>query len=265
VDLALRPELVDGYKSLSQQARILTEDWAERSMFCPNCSSSTLERHVASRAVTDFACTSCEQEYQLKGTTKKIGRTVTNSDYQKKIEAIRNGTAPNYVFVTYDRTAWQITSGFIVPGHFLTENAVKARKALLPPHPRAGWIGSTILLHLLPPDGRIKFVHASQALPLDVVRTEWAKFKFLKEKPADSRGWIADVLSLIRALPSPRFHLRDLYTSEARLSKLHPKNNNIQPKIRQQVEVLRDQKVLRSLGAGVYELVVPEPQAQHST
>ena len=38
----------------------------------------------------------------------------------------------------------------------------------------------------------------------------------------------------------PDFTLTDLYAFEARLSALHPANRHVRPKIRQQLQVLRD-------------------------
>jgi type II restriction enzyme len=45
-----------------------------------------------------------------------------------------------------------------------------------------------------------------------------------------------------------------LYAFEARLKALHPKNQNVRPKIRQQLQVLRDLGLLRFGAKGNYYL-----------
>ena len=37
MDLNFKTQLADQYISTSQKARILTEDWVLREIFCPNC------------------------------------------------------------------------------------------------------------------------------------------------------------------------------------------------------------------------------------
>ncbi len=67
------------------------------------------------------------------------------------------------------------------------------------------------------------------------------------------RGWTLDVLNGIRFLHKKEFSLADAYTLERELQKLHPANRNVQPKIRQQLQELRDMGILRFLDQGHYE------------
>jgi type II restriction enzyme len=50
------------------------------------------------------------------------------------------------------------------------------------------------------------------------------------------------------------FTLADVYAQAPRLEKLYPENRNVRPKIRQQLQVLRDQGYLEFLGDGRYRL-----------
>jgi type II restriction enzyme len=52
------------------------------------------------------------------------------------------------------------------------------------------------------------------------------------------------------------FTLDDVYAFEARLAAIYPGNNNIRPKIRQQLQVLRDQGYLAFVGRGRYRVRV---------
>ena len=52
------------------------------------------------------------------------------------------------------------------------------------------------------------------------------------------------------------FSLQDFYKAfEGRLAAIHPENRNVQPKIRQQLQVLRDHGVLQFLGRGRYRVL----------
>ena len=39
MDISLKPEIAEDYKSLSQKARVITEKWFEDNMYCPACST----------------------------------------------------------------------------------------------------------------------------------------------------------------------------------------------------------------------------------
>jgi type II restriction enzyme len=68
------------------------------------------------------------------------------------------------------------------------------------------------------------------------------------------RGWTLDVLNVVRSLNKKEFSLADVYAHADELAKLHPKNAHIHDKIRQQLQVLRDLKLLEFLGSGSYRL-----------
>ena len=76
---------------------------------------------------------------------------------------------------------------------------------------------------------------------------------FLREQSVHSRGWLADVLACVRRLDET-FTLSDVYASESQLTELHPKNKHIRPKIRQQLQVLRDHCIVEFLGRGTYSV-----------
>lgn len=56
MDTCLDMSLAAAYTSHSQRARVVTEDWVERNMYCPRCGSGHLEHLKANRPVADFAC-----------------------------------------------------------------------------------------------------------------------------------------------------------------------------------------------------------------
>jgi len=62
------------------------------------------------------------------------------------------------------------------------------------------------------------------------------------------------MLNAIHSLKKKQFSVLDAYSLEPELSKLHPANQHVRPKIRQQLQVLRDLGLLEFLGDGHYRL-----------
>lgn len=253
MNLQLRPELAAEYKSSSQRARVITEAWVQENLYCPACPSEYLERAAPGKPVIDFLCFSCDEKFQLKSHTRPFGKVVANSAYKQKIEALRSGTIPNYLFLWYDLNLFKVQGLFTVPKHFMSESIIEKRPPLGENARRKGWEGSNILLGNLPLDARISLVEDGLEVPKDKVRDIWARFKFLGDQSVESRGWLADVLACVRQLDET-FTLSDVYAFENKLTKLHPNNKHIQDKIRQQLQVLRDKQIIEFLGQGKYRI-----------
>lgn len=62
------------------------------------------------------------------------------------------------------------------------------------------------------------------------------------------------MLRVVRSLGKTEFFLSDMYNHAEELAKLHPDNNHVRDKIRQQLQVLRDLDHLEFLGPGHYRL-----------
>ncbi len=69
-----------------------------------------------------------------------------------------------------------------------------------------------------------------------------------------SRTWLIDTLRCLDRL-APDFTLADVYGFEAELRVRHPANQHIRPKLRQQLQRLRDTGLVLFLGAGRYRRV----------
>jgi type II restriction enzyme len=74
----------------------------------------------------------------------------------------------------------------------------------------------------------------------------------LEKLKVEARGWTLDVLNVVRGLGRREFTLAEVYAQEAALARLHPENRNVRPKIRQQLQVLRDLGLVEFLGHGRY-------------
>ena len=142
----------------------------------------------------------------------------------------------------------------LIPRMFFSASVIEKRKPLGPDARRAGWVGCNILLSEIPSDGKITMVSSGVPLNREQVRSEFSRVKNLSKVPPSLRGWTLDVLSVIRRLGKQDFSLKEVYGFEPELKELHPRNENIRPKIRQQLQVLRDLGMIKFGGEGRYLL-----------
>ena len=261
MDLSLDFSVAEGYKSQSQIARLITEDWARRNLFCLSCTCDQLTVEPANTRVRDYSCPNCGATYQLKSSRGRFGNSVSNSAYAPKMAAIEQGRAPHYAFLQYAPALAQVTDLFLVPGHLLNAGMISRRNPLSPTARRSGWVGSTILLGLLPPDVRVIVISEGIVRAPQQARSDWKRYSFLRTDHRSSGGWGADVLlcarTLIRETSSLEFTLQEFYQRFTREFQLrYPDNQHVEAKIRQQLQVLRDGGILTFLGRGKYRLSV---------
>jgi len=253
VRLDLDLTLAAGYRSPSQRARRITEGWFAAAMYCPACPSPRLERSRGSTPVVDFLCADCGAEYQLKAKAGALGARLRDAAYQPMIERARANRSPHFAFLGYDSDRYQVRNLILVPGHFITPDVIERCKPLARTARRAGWTGCMVLAARIPLDGRLAAILNGRELPADEVRQGWRRFADLRQAKAVERGWVVDVLRRVRGQGTREFTLREFYALHAKeLAALHPENRNVEPKIRQQLQVLRDRGVLRFLGRGRY-------------
>lgn len=169
------------------------------------------------------------------------------------VKAIRTDKTPHLILVQYT-TQWCIQNVLLVPRTFITESVIEKRRPLSDSARRRGWVGCNILLSGVPEDGKIPIVSAGVAQPERRVREEFERVRGLAQLPPSLRGWTVDVLNTIRRLGRAQFSLRELYSAESELRAAHPRNQNVRPKIRQQLRVLRDMGLLDFIGHGTYRL-----------
>ena len=72
-------------------------------------------------------------------------------------------------------------------------------------------------------------------------------------KMSNSNNWISDVIDCVNDIDSEIFDLNDVYRYVDVLKEKHPLNNNVEAKIRQQLQVMRDEGFIEFLENGVYK------------
>ncbi len=131
MNLQCQPALAASYKSRSQIARILTEDWCARELYCAACSSNKLDRTETNAQTVDFFCPKCAQPYQLKSRQNAYTSKITDAAYAPMIQAIREDRTPNLLFLQYSHN-WTVSNLLLVPRFFFSESIIEKRKPLGP-------------------------------------------------------------------------------------------------------------------------------------
>lgn len=248
----LQKEVFERYHSKSQIARVLTENWFKEEMYCPACLNEELSKNPNNTKVTDFFCNNCGNYFQLKSQNSTFHNKVVDGAYNPMINAITSRINPNFFFMQYSNKDWEINNLLLIPKFFFSESIIEKRKPLSESARRSGWTGCNILLYKLPISGKIKVIEDKRVISKIHVQREWKRLCFLNNQKPEKRAWTADVMYCVEKLNKREFILGDLYNFEGYLSKLHPDNHNIQAKIRQQLQILRDNGILEFKNKGRY-------------
>jgi type II restriction enzyme len=242
------------YDSGSQKARSWTEKWFKDWAFCPNCGAESVQQFAANRPAADFLCSNCNEEYELKSQKNRFGAKVVDGAHRTMCERLESANNPNLVLLNYDLRTLSVTNLFVIPKHFFIREIIEERKPLSAAARRAGWIGCNILINQIPDAGKIFVIHNGVVRPKNLVLDQWRKTLFLRDQGLESRGWLVEVMKCVEEIGKEKFEIEDVYAFENHLSAIYPNNRHVRQKIRQQLQVLRDQGFLRFLSRGQYQL-----------
>lgn len=246
--------LGDRYSSASQRARVITEAWIKTYGYCLACESDKLLPTASNTQARDFECDQCGHPYELKSSSSPFARRVPDGAYASMMRRIQTSTVPSFLLLQYTAT-WNLVNLCAIHHVLITPAAIEQRKALALTARRAGWVGCNIVLSGIPPEGRIPLIKSGIAVPKHESRKLFAAIERLSGLSVSGRGWTAAVLRSLHGLGKERFSTDDAYTIEPELSLLYPTNRNVRPKIRQQLQVLRDAGLLSFESRGIYRFV----------
>ncbi|MBR2009010.1 MAG: restriction endonuclease [Peptococcaceae bacterium] len=246
---------IKNYHSNSQIARLLTENWIKRNMYCPRCGNLHVKQFENNRPVADFYCPFCNNEYELKSKNGTLGNKINDGAYETMIERITGNQNPDFLFMTYSKDNYTVKNLMLIPKHFFVPDIIEKRKPLTQTARRAGWVGCNILIGKVPEQGRIPIISDGIVIERDSVIEKVAMSNRLEIKDLSSRGWVMDILNCINKISNQYFSLKEIYFFEPELQIKHPDNHNIKPKIRQQLQILRDKGFIEFLGNGQYKKI----------
>lgn len=240
------------FKGPTQNVRALSEGWVAAHLFCPACGAERLRQLPNNSPVGDFVCDACAEEFELKAKKGALGKSIPDGAFGAMTARLAARNNPSLFAMSYDRDRTAVTDLIVVPRHFFTQDIIQARKPLGPNARRAGWQGCNILIGQVPLSGRIPLITRGSHVSKGEVLDRWRSTLFLKDASLNARGWLLAVMKAVEAIGKPEFTLDEVYAHEAALATLYPGNNNVRPKIRQQLQVLRDRGWLAFNGRGTY-------------
>lgn len=170
------------------------------------------------------------------------------------IEAIRKDETPSIFALHYDPVEWRVRNLILIPRFTYSLKDIFKRQPLSSTAERHDWVGCDILLGAIPQRARIPVILNGTPTSPRGVRQEFQRFRPLQRIQTRVRGWTLDVLLILESFGKPEFGLDEVYAHEAKLRALHVLNRHVRPKIRQQLQVLRDMGLLEFLGRGRYRL-----------
>lgn len=255
MDIRLDYSVAAGYKSKRQIARVVTEHWVKRNMFCPICGEPILTHYRDNRPVADFFCNSCGSDYELKSkeSTSGVGKKIADGALTTMMKRIQDLNNPNLFIMTHSHL--KVKDFLLVPKYFFVPSIIEPREPLKPPARRAGWQGCNILYQDIPESGKIFIIKDYKTIDKQTVITNYNRTVELKTDNLESRGWVLDVLSCVDRAPQDNFTLQQIYEFAGELQSKHPDNNFVHAKIRQQLQILRDKGFIEFKARGQYKRI----------
>lgn len=253
MQLCFNQALAQPYTSKAQQARVMTEDWAANNLFCPICGYLHLRHFSANRPVADFFCDDCGAEFELKSVNRqRLPSTIADGAYETMVRRITSLNNPHFFFMTYEKM--RVSNLCFVLNHFFTPDIIIKRKPLSLTARRSGWIGCNIDISSIPRSGKISIIQDFQEIDRNLVLEEVQNAKMLNISSIRSRGWLMDILLCLQKIKTETFSLADIYKYTNWFQDRHPMNRHVQPKIRQQLQILRDMGFINFISPGVYQV-----------
>src|SRR5437016_6968353 len=120
MNIRCRFEVAAAYKAGSQIARVLTEEWCARELYCPACECDRLSQSKANTPSVDFVCRRCEQPFQLKSSRRWNPTKVVDAGYDAMVRAIRADKTPNLLLMQYSAD-WLVQNLLLIPKTFFSE------------------------------------------------------------------------------------------------------------------------------------------------
>lgn len=249
VNIKINKDLGDNYSSNSQKSKNITEPWILDNFQCPFCNVK-LKQFEANNKCADYYCPRCNDEFELKSIKGKFSKNkITGSEYFSTIEKI-NSKKPHWILL--ERNDEQVTGLTFIPKYFFYNEMIEKRKELSSKAQRAGWCGCLININMIPSFAKIKYIKDGVEVNKKIINYKLDMVNRFKNINSESKNWKIIILSLIDRIPETVFSLDDLYVSIKELRIEHPANNFIEEKIRQTLQILRNEGYIRFLDTEGY-------------
>ena len=256
MNLSLNLSIAQNYKSNTQRSRVITETWVDENMYCPICGASHLHHYEANRPVADFFCSECQSDFELKSRERKnsnFNNIIPDGAYDTMIKRITSIDNPNLLVMNYYDSS--VRNLIFIPKFFFVPEIIIKRAPLKKDARRAGWTGCNIDLGQIPDDAKIHIIENGTVISQPTVTECYDRILSLRTNNISTRRWLIDTMSCIDSIPTDEFTLKDLYAFENFLSSKYPNNNFIKDKLRQQLQILRDNGFIEFTSRGHYRKI----------
>ncbi len=239
----------------TQAIKMLTEHWTANNIFCPSCWSA-LMKHKIDKPVNDLFCRECSEDFELKSSKWKLWKIIPWWAYDVMIKQMIE--KPMHLFVLKYAPDYTINNFLVVPKYFFIPGIIQKRNISRVKQKNWKvrlWTWWNILFHKIPESWKIHYIREWSYKTRTEILNEWNRVRFLEKEKQESKWWIFDMMKCIEKLNKENFSLEEMYSFENELRKIYPQNNNIKPKIRQQLQFLRDRNYLEFLWWGKYKVL----------
>ena len=223
-------------------------------MYCPCCGNPHISKLDNNAPVADMQCNHCGEIFELKAKEGHFGSKIADGAYSTMIERITSSTNPDLFAMSY-HPDYYVTNLIFIPKFFFVPQIIEKRKPLAPTARRAGWTGCNILFSAIPTQGKISIIQNGNVKSTGEVVENYNRMKKLQTNNLESRGWLLDVLNCVNDIDGTEFTLQDVYRYVEVLQQKHISNNNVEAKIRQQLQILRDKGFIEFLDRGRYRKI----------
>lgn len=254
MNLKFDESLAVNYKSISQKIRVMSEFWLIKNLFCPCCGNLNIEKIKNNSPVADIFCGNCKETFELKSKKNNIGSKIVDGAYHTMIERINSNKNPQLFVMDYSLDFF-VKDLIFIPKFFFTSDIIEKRKPLSENARRAGWTGCNILYEKIPEQGKIDIIRGGKEIEIEKILNSYLQTKKLQTENLNLRGWMLDVLNCVNKIKSETFTLQEIYRDADFLKEKHSENKNIEAKIRQQLQFLRDKGFIEFIGRGKYRKV----------
>lgn len=229
----------------------MSEAWAGENTFCPICWDNIFH-YSNNKPVADFYCKKCNEDFELKsGKTESFSNVVLDGSYKKMIERLESSTNPNFFVLQYNKH-FEILNLIAIPKYFVRTSDIFPRKKWIPNRPE--YIMCNISMAGIPESGKIHYIQNGKFREKWYIMDEWRKTCFITENSnLETKWWLLDIMHCIDMLWKNTFSLKEIYEFESYLAQLHPENNHIPDKIRQQLQKLIIHWYIARLENGIYQ------------
>ena len=257
MNFAMNKDISDNYKSESQKARVITEAWILDNFKCPFCHSK-LSQYTPNNKCADYYCKKCNEDFELKTINGKFPKGKMNgSGYKTTLDKIKSDKSSHWILLEHNN---YIVNGLtFIPKYFFYDEMIEPRKKLSETAKRHGWQGCRIALNMIPSFGKISYIKNNKEVDKKIIEYKLGKASIFKKSNLKNKNWKLVVLSIVDSIPETIFSANDLYEFIPMLEKKYHDNHNIDAKIRETLQQLRDEGYIKFLNKegfkGLYQKI----------